>query len=94
MCGPRPCGQGRKRSGALAQWLLTHAFRNAPAANKFDNVDVLNLTDLVCPDGRCAARRNDGLFVYRDARHLTETFVLAQVAEVRLRIRRLFDDQT
>lgn len=56
------------------------------AAAAFANVEVLNLNDLVCPGGRCAAQRGDGLVVFRDSQHLTRSFVIAQVAEVEARL--------
>lgn len=59
------------------------------AANKFADVHLLDLNDLVCPDRRCAAQKTDGLVVFRDARHLTETFIIAQVPEVQGRLDRL-----
>jgi peptidoglycan/LPS O-acetylase OafA/YrhL len=58
----------------------------AEAADRFDNAHVLNLNDLVCPEQRCAAQRPDGLVVFRDRQHLTNSFVLAQVPEVRRRL--------
>ena len=59
------------------------------AATRFDNSHVLDLNDLVCPGGRCAAQSTDGLTVFRDSRHLTETFVKTQVTEALARLRRL-----
>ena len=59
------------------------------AAQRFDNAHVLDLNDLVCPGGRCAAQRPDGLVVFRDNQHLTNSFVLAQVPEVRRRLGQL-----
>jgi peptidoglycan/LPS O-acetylase OafA/YrhL len=56
------------------------------AAERFDNAHVLNLNDLVCPQRRCAAQRTDGVVVFRDRQHLTNSFVLAQVAEVQRRL--------
>ena len=56
------------------------------AAERFDNAQVLNLNDLVCPEQRCAAQRPDGLAVFRDRQHLTNGFVMAQVPEVRRRL--------
>lgn len=58
----------------------------ADAAERFDNARVLNLNDLVCPEQRCAAQRPDGLVVFRDRQHLTNSFVLAQVDEVQRRL--------
>ena len=56
------------------------------SAGRFDNAHVLNLNDLVCPENRCAAQQPDGLVVFRDSQHLTNSFVLAQVPEVRRRL--------
>jgi hypothetical protein len=59
------------------------------AARKFPNVRVLNLNDLVCPEQRCAAQTKDGLTVFRDQRHLTDTFVRAQATVVLRQLERL-----
>ena len=67
------------------QTLVVTQFLEAAAA-RFDNVHLLNLNDLVCPEGRCAAQREDGLVVFRDHQHLTDTFVTRQVPEVRSRL--------
>jgi len=56
------------------------------AAAGIPNADLLNLNDLVCPGRRCAARNNDGLTVFRDDKHLTPSFVLAQTAVVLSRL--------
>lgn len=52
------------------------------AASRFANVRVLNLNDLVCPEQRYAAQTTDGLTVFRDRRHLTDTFVRAQATVI------------
>jgi hypothetical protein len=52
------------------------------AASIIPNAHVLNLNDLVCPGGRCAARSKGGLTVFRDNQHLTASFVLAQIPAV------------
>jgi peptidoglycan/LPS O-acetylase OafA/YrhL len=44
------------------------------AASDFDNVRVVDMTSIVCPEGTCAAERN-GTPIYRDERHLTANFV-------------------
>lgn len=59
------------------------------AAARFQNVHMMNLNDLVCPDGRCAAQTEDGIVVFRDHHHLTDTFVMHQVPEVRRRLEAL-----
>ena len=45
------------------------------AASRFGNVDILDLGDVVCPRGVCAAIKSDGTVVYRDSSHLTASFV-------------------
>ncbi|HNP35044.1 MAG TPA: acyltransferase family protein [Woeseiaceae bacterium] len=59
----------------------------AQAASKFKNVEMLDLNDLVCPNGRCAAMASSGIVVFRDERHLTNTFVMAQLEEVSRRLK-------
>ncbi|WP_266169836.1 acyltransferase family protein [Dyella subtropica] len=43
------------------------------AASRFTNVTVIDLNDLVCPNGVCSAERQ-GKAVYRDTHHLTGSF--------------------
>lgn len=52
------------------------------AAKKFENVKLIDMNGLVCPDSSCAAYR-DGVFVYRDGQHLTATFVRSISSELR-----------
>ena len=59
------------------------------AASDFENAHVLNLNDLVCPNRSCAARSNDGIPVFRDEAHLTNSFVVAQSTEVSSRLNAL-----
>jgi hypothetical protein len=59
------------------------------AIQKFSNVHLLNLNDLVCPGGVCSAQTPTGLVVFRDSQHLTNTFVRAQVWVVAKRIEKL-----
>ena len=59
------------------------------AANRLDNVSVLDLNNIVCPGKRCAAQSTDGLVVFRDDKHLTATFVRAQAPNVLDRLRQL-----
>lgn len=46
------------------------------AATGYGNVRVIDLNELVCPDGVCHAER-DGVLVYRDTQHLNADFVEA-----------------
>ncbi|WP_426416296.1 acyltransferase family protein [Aestuariirhabdus sp. LZHN29] len=59
------------------------------AATPFANSFVLNLNDLVCPKGICSALSSDGIIVYRDSHHLTNSFVLSQADAIKSRIDRL-----
>jgi peptidoglycan/LPS O-acetylase OafA/YrhL len=59
------------------------------AANRIDNVSILDLNNIVCPGKRCAARSTDGLIVFRDDKHLTATFVRAQTPNVLERLQKL-----
>lgn len=51
------------------------------AAGAFPNVDVLNLDDLVCPDGLCAAQTVNGVVVFRDEVHVTASFAKSIIPE-------------
>lgn len=59
------------------------------SAGAFENIGVLDLNDLVCPQGFCAARNAQGLIVYRDQQHLTASFVRAQVPVFKQRLQHL-----
>lgn len=52
------------------------------AVQRFPNAMLLDLNDLVCPGGACAALSPDGLVVFRDQSHLTNTFVRKQIPDV------------
>ncbi len=56
------------------------------SATGFENVAVLEMGDVVCPEGRCAARTMEGVAVFRDSDHLTAAFArsLAPVLRERL----------
>ena len=56
------------------------------AAGAFDNVAVLDLNNLVCPQGRCAASTRDGIAVFRDNQHLTATFAKSLVPAAQERL--------
>ncbi len=56
------------------------------SADGFPNAHVLDMSDLVCPDRRCAARREDGVTVFRDEQHLTMSFVNSQIPAARGRL--------
>ena len=56
------------------------------AVNGSSNAQLLDLNDLVCPDGRCAAQTEDGRTVFRDNQHLTDSFVTTQIPVVHSRL--------
>jgi peptidoglycan/LPS O-acetylase OafA/YrhL len=56
------------------------------AAERFGNVAVLDLNDLVCPDQRCAAATPGGIAVFRDKIHLTASFTRSLVPAARQRL--------
>jgi hypothetical protein len=57
----------------------------------FDNVHWLDLNDLVCPEGDCYATNAEGRLVFKDARHIADSFVLAVTPIIRERISRILD---
>ena len=52
------------------------------ASARYDGVTVLDFNQLVCPDDHCFAITRDGVVVYRDSQHLTDTFVRGLRGEV------------
>ncbi len=70
--------QVRKITGYLEQ-----------AASRFDNVAVLDLSDIVCPSDRCGAVTADGQIVFRDSQHLADSFVRSRAGIIRQRIEAL-----
>jgi hypothetical protein len=59
------------------------------AARRFIKVNVINVNDIVCPGGYCSATEQDGV-VFRDAQHLTDSFV-RKIAPVVLKRMELSD---
>ena len=58
----------------------------ATAAARFRNVHVLDLNDLVCPNGVCNVVSEQGLIVFRDSQHLTDSFVRSTIPVARTRL--------
>lgn len=56
------------------------------AADRYPNVHVLDLNDLVCPAGLCQAVNQSGVAVFRDSQHLSDTFVRSVIPAIRQRI--------
>lgn len=59
------------------------------ASKAYSNVHLLNLNDFVCPDGVCSAQNSNGIIVFRDRQHLTNSFVLSKVPEIISKINNL-----
>lgn len=64
------------------------------AVQRFPNARLLDLNDLVCPQGICAARDGDGRVVFRDDKHLTDSFVRSQIPAAAARLQSLGLGQT
>lgn len=77
----RECEERMSRDQTV---VITRLLETAVA--RFENVQLMDLNDLVCPNRRCAAQREDGLVVFRDHQHLTDSFVVSQIPEVRRRL--------
>ncbi|MGJ8685857.1 MAG: SGNH hydrolase domain-containing protein, partial [Spongiibacteraceae bacterium] len=58
-------------------------------ADRFPNVHVVDLNDLVCPKGLCRAVNPSGVVVFRDSQHLSDSFVRSVTPEIRHRIKAL-----
>jgi len=56
---------------------------------QYENVSLLDLNELVCPKGICSARNTEGLIVFRDSQHLTDSFVKSLVPDVTNKLRKL-----
>jgi len=54
------------RSDAVFHWLQE-------ASRQFDNVSMVDMTDVICPGGTCRAESN-GTIAYRDFQHLTASY--------------------
>lgn len=63
---------GEKSGGALAYKVAEYL---KVATDKYSNIALLDLNELVCPKQYCSAQNSAGVIVYRDQQHLTDTFV-------------------
>lgn len=52
------------------------------ASEEHGGVELLDLNDLICPDGQCPAITREGVVVYRDSQHLTDTYVQNLLSKV------------
>ncbi|MBU3071034.1 acyltransferase [Aestuariicella sp. G3-2] len=56
------------------------------AAQPYSNMQVIDLSEKVCPNNTCSAVTKDGIVVFRDSRHLTDTFVQSLKSELHQRL--------
>jgi hypothetical protein len=54
----------------------------ARASEKYSGIQVLDFNGFVCPGGQCFAIDHEGVVVFRDSQHLTDTFVKNQLEGV------------
>ncbi len=90
--------EGRiNRKNCLAEDRLKLIDRNVGylenAVNRFPNIHLLNLNDLVCPEDKCNAIAMNGVIVFRDNQHLTDSFVRSQVPIIRDRMMQYLDEK-
>ncbi|MBA6412941.1 acyltransferase [Parahaliea sp. F7430] len=52
-------------------------------------VSLINLNALVCPNNICGAISKDGVIVFRDSQHLTDSFVRSLIPEARIRLKEI-----
>jgi peptidoglycan/LPS O-acetylase OafA/YrhL len=56
------------------------------ASEAYSNAHLLDLNDLICPGDICSAMDSNGIVVFRDSQHLTDSFVRAQAPTIRERV--------
>lgn len=78
--------RARCRFGAADQPSVAVTSYLESASARWDNVQLLDLNDLICPDGYCYPLNESGVRVYRDSQHLDIAFVRAQVGAVRQKV--------
>ena len=61
------------------------------SASHISNVYMLDLNGLVCPNGKCNAISKNGVIVFRDSQHLTDSFVRAQSPLVAKKLERVLN---
>lgn len=81
---PKACSEPASvaRSDDVASYLQNAVSLHATA-------QLLNLNDLVCPNGICQAQTDDGVVVFRDTQHLTDSFVRSRANAIRQKIQKL-----
>lgn len=58
----------------------------AGATAGFSNVSILELNDLVCPAKICRSIGDDGILIFRDNQHLSDSFVRTLIPQVNARV--------
>lgn len=71
------CSTDQSQDGA---YRVTELLENA--ASDMPKVQVLDLNSWVCPGGICSALTEEGIVVFRDSQHLTDSFVISIAPEI------------
>lgn len=58
----------------IPKYIKTNKALLFSATNNFENVKLLDLNNQVCPEGKCSAMTSEGIVVFRDSQHITDTF--------------------
>jgi len=77
-------------TGSLEKTTKITAILSA-ATKRYSNTHILPLNDLVCPRQKCMAVSTQGVVVFRDSQHLTDSFVRSQTTNVAKRIEKLLE---
>ncbi len=81
-----PLTPGKCRSEGQASLVSPVTALLQAAANRFSNVHLLDLNALVCPADSCDAINDDGVAIYRDSMHLTDSIVRAWAPQIVQRV--------
>ena len=58
----------------------------AEAVSRYDNASLMDLNDLVCPEGLCTARNVEDIVVFRDNGHVTDSFARSLIPVIAERL--------
>jgi len=61
------------------------------AAANFENVNILDMNEYICPDGICQAEKN-GITVFRDNQHLTNQYVSTMDSHMKMLVSEYLED--
>jgi len=82
--GATACSTPVSKNQAAKLWRIYKA-----ATASYPEIQRLDLSGLVCPQGLCRAKSAQGIIVFRDASHLSNSFVLSLLPQVRQELEEL-----